>query len=175
MGIKQYIGQVLLQLGKGRSKKVIGEGERVAGTRTSKFEVIKPFNKGVDEKRLKQLETYGPKEKVGKGSKPSKNKDKNKGKERDETTAPQQKRRSTFVPPRSSPPPNPPTTAIPPPPVLDLWRKSVIPPPPSSPPPSRERLWIKLFDPDSSIEYYQHTQHTRNCVWERPDDYDCVG
>lgn len=150
------------------SQAVLGGG--AAGARTSNFEVINPFSEGIDKRRLKQLDSYGPKEQVGKGGKRAKNK--NKDTNKDETRAPQQKRRSTFVPPPSSPPPNP-TIAIPPPPVIDL-RKSMVPPPPSSPPPPppREKLWIKLFDPVSSIKYYQHTQNTSNYVWQRPDDYE---
>ncbi|GMI05871.1 hypothetical protein TrVE_jg391 [Triparma verrucosa] len=80
----------------------------VGGTLTNKLEVTNPFNKGMDERRLKQLESFGPKEKVGKGGKRSKNKDnKAKSKETSETIAPQQKpsakRKSSIILP---PPPS---------------------------------------------------------------------
>ena len=80
----------------------------VGGTRTNKSEVTNPFNKGMDERRLKQLESYGPKEKLGQGGKGSKGSKggkfaKNKSNKQNEPTAPEQQ--------QPSPPPNPTKTS----------------------------------------------------------------
>ncbi|GMH78676.1 hypothetical protein TL16_g07898 [Triparma laevis f. inornata] len=65
-----------------------------AGARSSGFEVINPFaeGKGIDKNRLKQLDSFGPKEKFRKGGKGGRGGNSNKSK-----TEPQQKRDS-FIP-----------------------------------------------------------------------------
>ena len=100
------------------SQTVLGDG--AGGTRTNKAEVTNPFNKGMDERRLKQLESYGPKEKLGQGGKGSKGGKfaKNKSNKKNEPTTPEQQ--------QSSPPPNPTKTSDdsappPPPPSENVW------------------------------------------------------
>ncbi|GMH54226.1 hypothetical protein TrST_g8872 [Triparma strigata] len=100
------------------SQTVLGDG--AGGTRTNKSEVTNPFNKGMDERRLKQLESYGPKEKLGQGGKGSKGGKfaKNKSNKKNEPTTPEQQ--------QSSPPPNPTKTSDnsappPPPPSENVW------------------------------------------------------